>query len=365
MKVLKIKTKSKNYKVYIGHNIISRFNNIIKKEKIYFQKSLIIVDKKVPKIFVKKLNSKITSQQNFIYYFNASEKNKNFNNVNSILGKLFKNNFTRNDIIICLGGGIAGDLAGFASSIYKRGLKFINIPSTLLSQVDSSIGGKTGINNKFGKNLIGSFYQPDLVITDTKLLVSLPKREIICGYAEILKHSLIKNKKLFLFLDKNLNDILELKKNFIEKVIFESCRIKKGVIESDEKEVNVRKSLNLGHTFGHAYEAALNYSKKLNHGEAVLYGILSATKLSKKLKMLNNNEYNLILSHLSKLKFTNLKKFFNKKDINKIVIFMMADKKNYTNRINFITLNNIGSVSINNQLNTNKVRNFMRSELIK
>ena len=157
MKVLKIKTKSKNYKVYIGHNIISRFNNIIKKEKIYFQKSLIIVDKKVPKIFVKKLNSKITSQQNFIYYFNASEKNKNFNNVNSILGKLFKNNFTRNDIIICLGGGIAGDLAGFASSIYKRGLKFINIPSTLLSQVDSSIGGKTGINNKIGKNLIGSF----------------------------------------------------------------------------------------------------------------------------------------------------------------------------------------------------------------
>ena len=365
MKVLKIKTKSKNYKVYIGHNIISRFNNIIKKEKIYFQKSLIIVDKKVPKIFVKKLNSKITSQQNFIYYFNASEKNKNFNNVNSILEKLFKNNFTRNDIIICLGGGIAGDLAGFASSIYKRGLKFINIPSTLLSQVDSSIGGKTGINNKFGKNLIGSFYQPDLVITDTKLLESLPKREIICGYAEILKHSLIKNRKLFLFLDKNLQNILGLKKNFIEKVILESCKIKKRVVENDEKEISVRKSLNLGHTFGHAYEAALNYSKKLNHGEAVLYGILSATKLSKKLKMLNNNEYNLILSHLSKLKFTNINKFFNKKNINKIVMFMVADKKNYTNKINFITLNKIGSVSINNQLNINKVRNFIKSELIK
>ena len=365
MKVLQIKTKSKNYKVYIGRNIISRLKAIIKKEKINFQKSLIIVDKKVPKIFVKKLNSKISSKQNFIYYFNASEKNKNFNNVYSILEKLFKNNFTRNDVIICLGGGIAGDLVGFASSIYKRGLKFINIPSTLLSQVDSSIGGKTGINNKFGKNLIGTFYQPDLVISETELLASLPKREIICGYAEILKHSLIKNKKLFLFLDKNLKNILELRKNFIEKVILESCKIKKKVVESDEKEINVRKSLNLGHTFGHAYEAALNYSKKLNHGEAVLYGILSATILSKKLKILNSNEYNLILSHLSKLKFTNLNKFFNKKNINKIVMFMVADKKNYTNKINFITLNKIGSVSINNQLNTNKVRNFIRSDLIK
>ena len=116
-----------------------------------------------------------------------------------------------------MGGGIAGDVSGFAASIYKRGLKFINIPSTLLSQVDSSIGGKTGVNNKFGKNLIGSFYQPNLVISDTKLLESLPKREIICGYAEIFKHSLIKNKNLFLFLNKNLQNILKLKKNLLKK----------------------------------------------------------------------------------------------------------------------------------------------------
>ena len=213
-------------------------------------------------------------------------------------------------------------MSGFAASIYKRGLKFINVPSTLLSQVDSSIGGKTGINNKFGKNLIGSFYQPDLVISDTNLLASLPKREIVCGYAEILKHSLIKNKKLFLFLDKNLRNILNLKKNFIEKAILESCKIKKKVVEQDEKEINLRKSLNFGHTFGHSYEATLEYSKKLNHGEAVLYGILSATKLSKKLKSIKKNEYNLILSHLSKLGFSNLRKFFKSSDLNKIIMFM-------------------------------------------
>ena len=216
MKNLLINTKSKSYKIYIGNNILSQFNKIIKKEKIYFKKSLIIVDKKIPKKSFLKINSKIKCEKKIVFFFNSSEKNKNLNYINYILNVLLKNNFSRNDAIICLGGGIAGDISGFAASIYKRGLKFINIPSTLLSQVDSSIGGKTGINNKFGKNLIGSFYQPDLVISDTSLLKSLPQREIVCGYAEILKHSLIKNKNLFLFLDRNLKNILKLKKNFFQ-----------------------------------------------------------------------------------------------------------------------------------------------------
>ena len=278
---------------------------------------------------------------------------------------MLKNNFTRNDLVICIGGGIAGDVSGFAASIFKRGLKFVNIPSTLLSQVDSSIGGKTGINNQFGKNLIGSFYQPDIVISDSKLLESLPRREIICGYAEILKHSLIKNKKFFLYLDKNLNNILNLEKKIIEKAILESCKIKKIIVEKDENENNLRKALNFGHTFGHAFEATLNFSNKLNHGEAVIYGILSATKLSKKLKSINNKEYQLILSHLSRLKFTNLRKLFNKKHLNKIVNFMLTDKKNTSKKINFITLKKIGSVNINNQLTLAKVRSFVDSELLK
>ena len=365
MKILKVNTKSKKYKIYFGHNIISQFSKIVKKEKIKFKKSLIIADKNVPKKFVKKIYSKIKSEKKIILYFNSSEKNKNFININYIFKKLFINNFSRNDAIICIGGGIAGDVSGFAASIYKRGLKFINIPSTLLSQVDSSIGGKTGISNKFGKNLIGSFYQPDLIISDTVLLQSLPQREIICGYAEILKHSLIKNKKFFLFLDKNLKNILKLKKKFIEKAILESCKIKKQIVEKDEKEKNLRKSLNLGHTFGHAYEATLNYSTKLNHGEAVLYGILSATKFSRKLNILNKNDYHLIISHLSKLGFAYLNKLFMKKDLNKIISFMIADKKNNSKKINLITLKKIGNVNILNQFNVYKIKNFIKSQLIK
>tara|TARA_Y100000590_G_scaffold423115_1_gene528574 strand:- start:675 stop:1769 length:1095 start_codon:yes stop_codon:yes gene_type:complete len=364
MKILPIKTNSKHYNIYIGNNIISKVNQIIKKEGIYFKNSLIIVDKKIPKLFIKKLKSKLICEKKLVYLFNASEKNKNFFYLNNILEILLKNNFTRNDAIICMGGGIAGDISAFAASIYKRGIKFINMPSTLLSQVDSSIGGKTGINNKYGKNLIGSFYQPDLVISDINLLKSLPKRELICGYAEILKHSLIKDKKLFSYLNKNLKNILSLKSKFLEKSIIESCKIKKQIVEKDEKEKNIRKSLNLGHTFGHAYEATLKYSKRLNHGEAVLYGILSATKFSMRLKLLNKNDYERIISHLSKLNFHDLKKFFKKKDIDRIVNFMILDKKNFSKNINIITLKKIGTVNINKQFNILKIKKFIKSDLL-
>ncbi len=365
MKLIPIKTFSKSYNIFLGYNIISKLKNILRKEKINFKKILIVADSKVPEKFIKKIKSVLNNKNTFIFKFNASEKNKNLISINQILNTLFNKNFTRNDVIICVGGGIAGDVSGFASSIFKRGVKFVNIPSTLLSQVDSSIGGKTGVNNKYGKNLIGSFYQPDIVISDIKLLESLPKREIVCGYAEIFKHSLIKNKKFFLFLDKNLKNILELKKNYIEEAIFKSCKIKKQIVELDEKENNIRKSLNLGHTFGHAYESTLKYSSKLNHGEAVLYGILSATKLSKKLKLINNIDYQLILSHLSKLNYRNLDKLFKQSDLNNIIKFMTVDKKNTSNKINFITLNKIGKVNIHNQLGITEVRSFIKSELLK
>ena len=210
-------------------------------------------------------------------------------------------NFNRNDCLISIGGGITGDVSGFAASMFKRGLKFVNIPTTLLSQVDSSIGGKTGINTKYGKNLIGTFYQPSLVITDIIFLRSLPKRELVCGYGEILKHALINDKKFFIFLNKHGTDILNLKNSFIEKAIYKSCTIKKKVVEADEKEMNIRKILNFGHTFAHAYEATLGYSQKLNHGEAVILGIKTAAKFSLVNKILNPVDFMIIENHLKHL----------------------------------------------------------------
>ena len=360
-----VKTSSKVYPIIIGSNILKNISSILKSNKINLNKCLIIADKKVPKKNLLTLKKQISSKTKLIHLFNSSEKNKNQVNVNIILNKLFKNNFNRDDCIISLGGGITGDLAGYTASIYKRGLKFINIPSTLLAQVDSSIGGKTGINNIYGKNLVGSFFQPDLVLSDISLLKSLPKREIICGYGEIIKHSLIASKKMFNFLNKNKLKILKLQSPYIEKAISDSCKIKRKIIQIDEKEKNTRKLLNLGHTFAHAYEATLNYSGKLNHGEAVILGINSAVKFSFQNKLLNKNIHNEILSHINNLKLpNNLNKYFNKKKIKSIIKFMKLDKKNNSVGINLILLKDIGKPVINLNFTINKIQSFLKKELI-
>ena len=273
--------------------MINKLSKIFKDNSIKFSNCLLVIDNKIPKIFINKIIKSLKNKKKHIYYFSANEKNKSLASINKILELLLKKNFNRNDCLISIGGGITGDVSGFASSIFKRGIKFINIPTTLLAQVDSSIGGKTGINSKYGKNLIGSFYQPSLVISDIDFLKTLPRREIICGYGEILKHSLISNKKFFLFLNKNASKILSLKTPYLEKSIKESCLIKKRIIQIDEKEKGLRKVLNFGHTFAHAYEAVLKYSKKLNHGEAVLLGIMNASKFSFEKKLVKENEFNL------------------------------------------------------------------------
>ena len=276
---IRIKTNTKNYPILIGRNLIGKIDKILKANDLKFDKCLIITDKNIPHKFKRLLYKKLKSNKLFKIDITALEKNKNYRSIEKIHTILFENRFNRDDCVISFGGGIIGDIAGFASSTFKRGIKFVNIPSTLLSQVDSSIGGKTGVNNKFGKNLIGSFYQPDLVVSDINILASLPEREIICGYAEILKSSIIDNFTNFLYLDKNLKNILNLKSPFIEKSIVKSCNLKKRVVEKDEREKNYRKVLNLGHTFAHSYESTLGFSRKLNHGEAVILGIKNAIEL--------------------------------------------------------------------------------------
>ena len=363
---LNVKTGNQKYPIFIGNNILNKFRLILKENLINFNQCLVIADKNVPKKLIKKLLNSLSNKKIFLHYFDSSEKNKNLKSTNSILSILLKKNFNRNDCVISIGGGITGDVSGFAASVFKRGLKFINIPTTLLSQVDSSIGGKTGVNSKYGKNLIGTFYQPSLVISDSIFLKSLPKREIICGYGEILKHAIISDRKFFSFLDINGSQILNLKSPLIEKTIFKSCSIKKVVVETDEKEMGIRKILNFGHTFAHAYEATLGYSKKLNHGEAVILGIKSAAKFSLLNNILNIKEFNLIENHLNKLGLpNNINKFFSIRHLNKILSFMKKDKKNNTNKINLVLLKKIGSPIYKLQFDEKKINLFLRKELIK
>ena len=363
---LHIKTNNQKYPIVIGNGVVNKILKLLKENSINFNQCLLVVDNKVPKNMLKKILRLLPINQTTVHYFKANELNKNQRSVDKILNILLKKNFNRNDCLISIGGGITGDVSGFSASIFKRGIKFVNIPTTLLSQVDSSIGGKTGINNKYGKNLIGSFYQPNLVISDINFLKTLPRREIFCGYAEILKHALISSKSFFKFLNKNGLKILALESPYIEKSIYKSCSIKKKVVEADEKESSLRKVLNFGHTFAHAFEATLGYSKKLNHGEAVILGVKAASKFSLLNKILNIKEFELIESHLNKLNIPrNINKFFSIKNLGKILSFMKKDKKNNTNKINLILLKKIGTPIYKLQFDEKKIHFFLRKELIK
>jgi len=300
-----------------------------------------------------------------LIYLNTQEKIKNFKIVSKLINKLLKKNFHRNDCLIALGGGILGDIAGLTASLVKRGIKFINIPTTLLSQVDSSIGGKTGVNSGYGKNLIGSFYQPEMVISDTSALNSLPKREVTSGYAEILKHALILDKKLFYWLQRNGRKILNLNnKIVIQKAIYQSCKIKAKIVEKDEKEKDLRMILNFGHTFGHAFEATTNFSNKINHGESVLLGMLCAVEFAYRNKILKNKDLNLIKEHYSILNLPNkLDDYFTKKDVKNIIQFMKSDKKKTDSKIKLILISKIGKTLKSRGLNDSILKNYLNSKL--
>ena len=360
-----VKTNQSLYPVIIGKNILINISNILKGNKIFFQKCIIIYDSNVPFITLNILKQKLKNKKIFVYKIKSSERVKNINTVNKILNFALKHKFHRTDLIISVGGGIVSDIAGFVSSIFKRGINFVNMPTTLLSQVDASIGGKTGVNSTYGKNLIGSFYQPKLVLSDILFLKSLPKRELICGYAEILKHTIIQNKKKFLFLDKNLKKIFDIDEKIISKTIYESCKIKKSIIEKDPLERNLRKILNYGHTFGHAFEASFNYSKKLNHGEAVLLGMYCANNFAYRKNIINESDFNTIEKHFAKFDLSNkLKKILKRNNLSRIINYMKSDKKNYNNKINLILLNKIGSAKINNTYKTMEIETFFRNLLI-
>ena len=367
MKIIKlnVKTKAKNYPIYFGDNILNKTGKFIKKNLPDVKKISIISDNKLSKKILTKLLRSLKGYDVKLFRLSANEKNKSLSVANKIIQQLLKNNFNRSDCLIAFGGGVLGDLSAFVSSLTKRGIKFVNIPTTLLAQVDASIGGKTGINADQGKNLIGTFYQPDFIISDPIVLKSLPKREIIAGYAEILKHALILDKKFFMWLVKNGKKIVEEKnKTLLINAIFKSCKIKSSIVSKDEKEKDLRMILNFGHTFAHGFESAKNFSKKLNHGEAVLLGMIAASDLSNKKKLLSLNELTLIKKHYENLKLLmNIKKFFKKNEVNKIINFMKKDKKNVSNKISLILLKKIGKTTKPKQfaLKDLEIKKFLNS----
>tara|TARA_X000001036_G_scaffold430488_1_gene463229 strand:- start:376 stop:1488 length:1113 start_codon:yes stop_codon:yes gene_type:complete len=362
---IKFKNKTHTYSILIGNNTLGLLQKKIKLLCPKTKKIALIVDKKIPKKFVKTIKNKLKNYNLIILPFVANEKSKSLNTVNFYLNKLFEKNFNRSDLIIGMGGGITGDVASFAASIFKRGINFINIPTTLLAQVDSAIGGKTGVNSNYGKNLIGSFYQPKLVLTDTTFLNSLSKKEMICGYAEILKHSIIKDKNFFYWLKRKSKYIFSKKSKELIYAIKKSCQIKIYFVNRDVNEKGLRMILNFGHTFAHAIEVKNNYSKKITHGEAVLSGMILAARLSLVKKICNKKIIEEIkdIYSCNNLIYT-YKNYNNQNSVNKLIPYLKNDKKNNDDNINFILLKDIGKTTLPNKnkislLSLRKLSKFM------
>ena len=367
MKIQEIKfnNQNKKYSILIGDNILKILSQKIKFLCPKTKKIALIFDNNVPKKYKSIISKNLKKKYELnIINFKASEKSKSLKSVNFFLNKLLSKNFNRSDLIIGIGGGIIGDLTGFVSSIFKRGINFISIPTTLLSQVDAAVGGKTGVNSSYGKNLIGSFSQPKLVISDTSFLKSLKKKEMISGYAEILKHAVINDKKFFNWLKLNTKSIFLHKSKELIYAIKKSCKIKLFFVNKDVNEKNMRMILNFGHTFAHAIEVKNNYSKNITHGEAVLAGMILATKLSVIRKNCNKRTLSDLLEIYEKnnLSYT-FKKYEKIKEINSLIRYLANDKKNNDEKINFILLNKIGKTTLPNKskISTNELKNNIKN----
>ena len=333
-----VKTPNKTYEI-----LISKLPEIEIEGKI-----AIITNPKVSGLHINYLTNSLKAKEIHIITLPDGEKYKNMDSINYALDRLFDAKFDRNSTLIAFGGGVIGDMTGFVASIFLRGIKFIQIPTTLLSMVDSSVGGKTGINNEYGKNLIGSFYQPEAVFIDTHFLSTLDKREFAAGMAEVIKMAIMFDKTFF--------ENIKHQNLSIEEIIKRSVEIKAEVVNQDEKEKGIRSVLNYGHTFAHVIENETEYKKYL-HGEAVAIGMVMANELSRELGYLNAAEVEDIKKLLKKY---NLPTTYTIKDINLFYEHFFLDKKTADNKIKFIIPNHIGEYKIVQNIEKEIILNVLR-----
>jgi len=297
------------------------------------------------------------------------EASKSWDKLQEVCDRLLDARIERNDVVVALGGGVVGDLSGFAAAILRRGLDIVQVPTTLLAQVDSSVGGKTGINSRHGKNLVGAFHQPILVIADTALLDTLPARDFRAGYAELAKFGLLGDAGFFAWLEANWKDVFagdNSSASFArEHAISTACRGKAGIVARDERETGERALLNLGHTFGHAFEAAAGFSDRLVHGEAISLGIVCAFEFSTRLGLLPANEAGRVAHHLAAVglptRLSNVPAL--RTDADALMKLIAQDKKVQRGTLNFILVRGIGQAFVARDIDPAQVRDFLEQAL--
>jgi len=341
MKKLNLNLGEKSYPIYIGENLLSQADYLTK--HISGNQVMIVSNTTVAPLYIDKVKSLLTDFEVCEVILPDGEQYKNLDTVNQIFTSLLENRFDRSSTLIALGGGVVGDMTGFAAASYQRGVNFIQIPTTLLSQVDSSVGGKTGVNHPLGKNMIGAFYQPKAVIIDVDTLDTLPNREFSAGMAEVIKYGLLGNENFLSFIEKNVDFLMNKEKSSVIDAIYQSCKDKANIVAEDELEAGKRALLNLGHTFGHAIENSMGYGNYL-HGEAISIGMYMAAVMSEKEGFIDQSQVSRVKSILENCELpTRLTGKINFSDFSKS---MSVDKKVLKGKIRLVLLKPIGAAFI-------------------
>ena len=354
MKTININLEKRSYPIYVGEGLLENYGLL--KKHISNKKVAIITNDKIAPLYLEKISNTLSVEKEIIpIILPDGEVFKNFETLNLIYDTLLKNKANRQITLIALGGGVIGDITGFAAATFMRGVDFIQIPSTLLSQVDSSVGGKTGINHPLGKNMIGAFYQPKCVIADINLLETLPDKELSAGLAEVIKYGLIRDSSFFEWLENNVEGIIKRDSQLLIEAVVRSCQNKVDIVESDEFESDIRAILNLGHTFGHAIETATGYGKWL-HGEAIAIGMVMAAYLSEQMGWLTKEENQRIKSLIVDANLP-----INPPEISKqeFLDLMQLDKKTKEDQINLVLQQGIGKAILTSDYDIEKLHNTL------
>lgn len=364
--LVRVPLGNRSYDILIGPGLIGRAGGEIT-ARIKGRRAAIVTDENVGQLYLEALMDSLQTDgiEAVSLTLPAGEKTKCFENLITVVDLALSARLERNDMIIALGGGVIGDLAGFAAGIVKRGVRFVQIPTSLLAQVDSSVGGKTGINTRHGKNLVGVFHQPDLVLADADSLGTLSQREFRAGYAEVAKYGLIDKPEFFAWLEANWKDVFSGGPSRIE-AIAASCRAKAAVVAADERENGARALLNLGHTFGHALEAAVQYdSARLVHGEGVSIGMVLAHEFSTRLNHASRDDADRVRKHLKEvgLPVTIGEIPGEMPPAEQLMEAIAQDKKVKSGKLTFILTRGVGQSFIADDVPASEVISFLKEKL--
>jgi 3-dehydroquinate synthase len=365
-KTVHVELAGRSYDILIGSGSLSQAGKVLA-PRLARPRLVVVTDQNVASLHLDRLIAALTEAgiSSRSIELPPGEATKSFSGLAGLCDRLLAEGVERNDMIAAFGGGVIGDLTGFAAAILRRGIAYAQLPTTLLAQVDSAVGGKTGINTKLGKNLIGAFHQPALVIADTELLSTLPEREFRAGYAEVVKYGLLGDRKFYDWLDRNAEALGRGEPAALRHAVAVCCATKARIVAADETENRERALLNLGHTFGHALEAAAGYSSRLLHGEAVAIGMAMAFRFSASLGLCPAADAEEAARHLDRagLPVSPRQIAGGAPSAGELLDRMHQDKKTRSGRLTFILVNGIGRAFIAPDIDQNRLLFFLASEL--